>query len=341
MRRVLALLSAAFLVLTLAAPASAVVSTKWDRLNPGADPANPAEHERFTCVGGDSWSCRYYKLPEPKLAYHWDRTTGVFRGVRTTDPRACPVGLVDNNGRDLCTDSHVTKVIAGRTTYVAPDGSVFTWDENLILTDAANGWAPLYMYLVPFGLACPWYGSFGDALEANPAGAFDCIAAIVTGAWRAKIGGAGINGTATIQTYTTGSGSLTLKLARLKPAISLPVTLSKGTCASVGSTLITLPAIRTTSTGTAARTSSLTVAQVTKIKAATARHREDRRPRRARLDRRRQVRRLRAQLCADRHRRPVDLDRGGRSHGSRTRSRRRAMAPRSCRAATPPRKRRM
>jgi len=100
---------------------------------------------------------------------------------------------------------------------------------------------------------------------AAPAGA-----ATVGASWRAKIGSLGVNGTATIQAYTTGSGSLTLKLARMKPATYLPVTLSKGTCASVGSTLITFPAIRTTSTGAAARTSSLTVAQVAKLKAATA-----------------------------------------------------------------------
>lgn len=100
---------------------------------------------------------------------------------------------------------------------------------------------------------------------AAPAGA-----ATVGESWRAKIGSAGMNGTATIQAYTTGSGSLALKLAGMRPATYLPVTLSKGTCASVGSTLITFPAIRTTSTGAAARTSSLTVAQVAKLKAATA-----------------------------------------------------------------------
>ncbi len=94
-------------------------------------------------------------------------------------------------------------------------------------------------------------------------------AATVGASWRAKIGSAGANGTATVQAYTTGSGSLALKLAKLRASTSLPVTLSKGTCASVGSTLIAFPAIRTTSAGTAARTSGLTVAQVAKIKAAT------------------------------------------------------------------------
>lgn len=94
-------------------------------------------------------------------------------------------------------------------------------------------------------------------------------AATVGASWQAKVGSTGANGTATIQAYTTGSGSLALKLAKLKAATYLPVTLSKGTCASVGSTLIRFPAIRTTSSGAAVRTSSLTVSQVTKLKAAT------------------------------------------------------------------------
>jgi putative multiple sugar transport system substrate-binding protein len=93
-------------------------------------------------------------------------------------------------------------------------------------------------------------------------------AATVGASWQAKIGSAGANGTATILAYTTGSGSLALKLARLRAATSLPVTLWTGACGSVGSPLITLPAIRTTSSGTAARTSSLTVTQVRKLKGA-------------------------------------------------------------------------
>ena len=94
-------------------------------------------------------------------------------------------------------------------------------------------------------------------------------AATVGASWRAKMGSAGANGTATIQAYTTGSGSLVLKLAKLKAAAYLPVTLSKGTCASVGATLIRFPAIRTTRSGAAARTSSLTAFQVRQIKAVT------------------------------------------------------------------------
>jgi YVTN family beta-propeller protein len=94
-------------------------------------------------------------------------------------------------------------------------------------------------------------------------------AATVTNAWQAKIGSAGVNGTATIQAYTSGSGSIALKLAKLRASTYLPVTLSKGTCSSVGTTLIRFPAIKSTSTGTAARTSSLTVAQFTLLVKAT------------------------------------------------------------------------
>ena len=93
-------------------------------------------------------------------------------------------------------------------------------------------------------------------------------AATVGASWQAKVGSGGANGTATIQAYTTGSGSLALKLAKLRAATYLPVTLSKGTCGSAGATLIRFPAIRTTSSGTAARTSSLTAFQVRQLRAA-------------------------------------------------------------------------
>jgi putative multiple sugar transport system substrate-binding protein len=93
-------------------------------------------------------------------------------------------------------------------------------------------------------------------------------AATVGASWQAKVGSGGANGRATIQAYTTGSGSLALKLARLRTATYLPVTLSRGTCGSAGATLIRFPALRTTSSGTAARTSSLTAFQVRQLRAA-------------------------------------------------------------------------
>jgi len=92
-------------------------------------------------------------------------------------------------------------------------------------------------------------------------------AATLTNTWAAKIGTSGANGTATISAFATGTGSIALKLAKLRPSSLLAVTLSKGTC--TGTTLTALAAIKTSSTGAAARTSSLTAAQINLIKAAT------------------------------------------------------------------------
>ncbi len=91
----------------------------------------------------------------------------------------------------------------------------------------------------------------------------------LTNAWQAKIGSAGVNGTAKVQVFDTGIGTLTLKLAKLKASTSVPVVLHKGTCSSVGAVLLKLASIKTSSSGAAARTSNLSTSQVTLIKAAT------------------------------------------------------------------------
>ena len=94
-------------------------------------------------------------------------------------------------------------------------------------------------------------------------------AATLTNAWQAKIGTAGANGTATINSFTTGAGSIVLKLAKLKASTYHTVVVSKGTCSSVGTTLIKFASIKTSSTGAVARTTSLTVTQANAIKTAT------------------------------------------------------------------------
>jgi virginiamycin B lyase len=93
--------------------------------------------------------------------------------------------------------------------------------------------------------------------------------ATLTSAWQAKIGTAGASGTATVNAFTTGAGSIVLKLAKLKASTSHTVVVSKGTCSSAGTTLIKFASIKSTSTGAAARTTSLTATQVSAIKAAT------------------------------------------------------------------------
>jgi YVTN family beta-propeller protein len=92
-------------------------------------------------------------------------------------------------------------------------------------------------------------------------------AATATNAWLAKVGSSGANGTATIQAFTTGTGNVVLKLKKLPASRTLAVTLLKTSCK--GSTLLTLASVKTTSTGAATRTSSLTASQATAIKKAT------------------------------------------------------------------------
>ena len=56
------------------------------------------------------------------------------------------------------------------------------------------------------------------ALIMTVTGLAPAAAATVTNSWRAQIGSAGVNGTATIQVYARGAGSIALKLAKLRQA---------------------------------------------------------------------------------------------------------------------------
>jgi hypothetical protein len=91
----------------------------------------------------------------------------------------------------------------------------------------------------------------------------------VTSAWLAKVGSSGANGTVNVATVSTGAGSIGLKLVKLKRSATLPVTLYKGSCGSIGPVLFKLASIKTSSTGAASRTSALTAAQVKLVQAAT------------------------------------------------------------------------
>jgi YVTN family beta-propeller protein len=93
--------------------------------------------------------------------------------------------------------------------------------------------------------------------------------ATVTTTWNARIGSGGLNGSSRIEAYATGSGALKLKLVKLRASASLPVVVVKGTCSSPGPALLTVPSIRTTSTGAATRTSTLSAAQIKLVRAAT------------------------------------------------------------------------
>src|SRR6476659_5075212 len=60
---------------------TATAPTTWHRLNIYSD---PPEHERFMCIAGDTWTCRYDKLPDPRLGLSWDQTRGTFTGSDAT-----------------------------------------------------------------------------------------------------------------------------------------------------------------------------------------------------------------------------------------------------------------
>jgi virginiamycin B lyase len=124
-------------------------------------------------------------------------------------------------------------------------------------TPGPDGRARLWRALMASSLA------FALMLAVAPAAS----ATTLTNTWAAKIGTAGANGSATLNLYLTGTGSLAFKVVKLRASTSLAVALVKTSC--TGPTLLTLASVKTSSTGAAARTSSLTAAQSNSIKAAT------------------------------------------------------------------------
>ncbi len=136
------------------------LTTQWHRLNP--DQSNPApEHERLTCLQGRGWTCHYDKVPQPDLNFHWDTTEGDFHGADITISWTCP----DWFPADICQD--VTQVARGTVVFRQADGSTFAAQQELIVTDQA-GSQTLWVHFVRFGLACPWFPTFDEALDANP-----------------------------------------------------------------------------------------------------------------------------------------------------------------------------
>ncbi len=87
-------------------------------------------------------------------------------------------------------------------------------------------------------------------------------------AWRAQVGRSGVYGMATFQADPAGTGTLLLQLLRMAPSTTYPVALHKGTCASLGKVLVTLPAIRTSRSGAGIRTTRLSATQTAALRAA-------------------------------------------------------------------------
>ncbi len=144
------------------------------------------------------------------------------------------------------------------------------------IAEIAAGYAHTCALTTAGGAKCWGRNGFGQLGNGSTTGSATPVnvllpaqAAYLTNAWLAKVGTSGANGTAKISRYTNGAGAIALKLARLRASTTLPVVVHKGTCASVGPVLFKLASIRTTSSGAAARTSALTVAQVNLVMAAT------------------------------------------------------------------------
>ena len=164
---VLAAVSGAAIVLATAASTAAAQPLTWHRLNPFGGPNGGPEHERYLCLPGTTWSCRYDKLPEPRLGFSWNQTRGVFTGEPTSG-FDCP----DWFSETACdaADTVVTGV-GTFSTYdysLRPTGS-FSVDQQLLVGDDGNLW----IYWVSNGFACPWYPTFAEALTNDPA----CVSA--------------------------------------------------------------------------------------------------------------------------------------------------------------------
>ncbi len=105
---------------------------------------------------------------------HWDRTIAMFHGRDITGDLECP-----EPGSRACDPSFTA--IAGVANFSLAGGGAFRTFQVLVFTDGSGGIAPLYIWWVDSEFACPWYGSFEDAVAANPDGsADDCFFALTT-----------------------------------------------------------------------------------------------------------------------------------------------------------------
>ena len=141
------------LLLVVGAPtAGAAGPTTWHRLNPG----DPPEHERYVCLAGPTWHCRYNKLPERDLGFAWNQTRGQFSGTETSFQ--CPEWFSDGP----CDAADI--VITGVGTFWTYDSSLrptgsFSVDQQLLVSDDGTLW----IYWVDL-FVCPWYPTFDEAL---------------------------------------------------------------------------------------------------------------------------------------------------------------------------------
>jgi hypothetical protein len=129
----------------------------WHRLN--SDTSHPPEHERFQCVEGPNWTCRYSKVPEPALNFQWTNQQGTFIGTLAQPGQwTCPSWFPSN----FCANAN--RVAQGIRSFEPVSTAIIR--EDLIVTKTGNH-EQMYDYWVGQHV-CPWYQTFDEALAANP-----------------------------------------------------------------------------------------------------------------------------------------------------------------------------
>jgi len=80
--------------------------------------------------------------------------------------------------------------------------------------------------------------------------------------WQARLGSGGANGTVTISTNSSGTGTLSVSAKRLRAGTSYAVAAYRATCSRPGSRILSLAAQRATSAGVISKKFTLTASQV-------------------------------------------------------------------------------
>ncbi|HET7030195.1 MAG TPA: sortase [Candidatus Limnocylindrales bacterium] len=75
--------------------------------------------------------------------------------------------------------------------------------------------------------------------------------------WTARMGSSGTNGAIRMRAYTDGSGSISYALKGLRANATYSVSIRKGTCSKLGTIVARPTSVRTSTTGTVARTNPL------------------------------------------------------------------------------------
>jgi len=96
------------------------------------------------------------------------------------------------------------------------------------------------------------------------------VASYTAATWKATFGTNAFYGTATLTASSSSTGSLGLKARRLVGLGVYSITIRRGTCASPGTLLATLPTTTSQRTGTISRTYALTVTQMRPVLKAAA-----------------------------------------------------------------------